>query len=488
MKSLTFNNERKPWLMLLKGRTKPPFASVRRNLLTIPGRSGAFLHTSTRDPLVINQPIAFIVDDDVDALKLKDELADWLVTDKPVPLTFDDEPGRIYYAVVNNTLDDFERFAGLRQGTIQFICPDPYGYSEELTHNVSNNPTIINDATAETYPVFEIDVLEQLTRLEIRNKSLVDRQGVNPAIVLGKAARLDQETFVQEELVFQDTMQSTTSWQTAAEVDNGYIAGQVGVDSEGFYPEAYGGAIEPYNWQGPSLIRGIGTSLQDFKADIYIKNFNTAYETGMLDIYLRDANSNIIGKIGFGDAWKGKAENFGHAQVGDYYTGYRVDAYAAYQYGWNNFDGIIRMIREDNVWRFYFAKIEADGTHNWVKSTLGYTDNARQYMAPITDVQIAFRLWPLTQRTNIKIKQIKLYRINQPTSNGSLKSVPYFAQAGDKIIVDTKKSSIRKNGEYADDTADLALQMFPFTKGYNKLEITPSGSVNVKARYRKAYL
>ncbi|MFE8697985.1 distal tail protein Dit [Cytobacillus sp. FJAT-53684] len=488
MKSLTFNGTRKPWLILLRGRKKPPFSTVRRNLLSIPGRHGAFLHTSTKEPLVINQPISFIVNDDYNALQYKDELAEWLVTDEPVPLTFDDEPGRIYYAVVQNTIDDFERIASIRQGTIQFICPDPYGYSEEIAQNISSNNNLINSGTAETYPIFDIDVLKNITRLEVINKSLSDRQGASPSIVLGVAASMEQEEFAKEELIFQDSMQSTQTWQTAVEVDAGHIAGTVGVDSKGFYPATYGNAIYPLDWQGPSLIKGIGTSLQDFKADIYIENLNVDKETGMLDVYLRDSNSNVLAKISFGDAWKGKTENFGNAQVGDYNSTLKMSATADDPKGWNNFSGIIRVIRVDNVWNFYFAQIDKSGTHNWVHSRTRITDNARRYMSPVTSIQVAFRLWAGTVRTDMHIKNIKIYKINKPTGSGASQSVPFVAQAGDRLTIDTKKSLILKNGEFANELADLSLQMFPFAKGHNMLQIIPSDAVNVTARYRRAYL
>lgn len=472
---------------MAQGRTKPPFASIERQLLTIPGRHGAYLQTSQKQPLVINQPIGFFVSDDVDALRLKDELASWLVTDEPAPLTFDDEPGRIYYAVVTNTIDDFEKFSNLRQGTIQFLCLDPYGYSAELTHNVTNNPTVLNEGTAETYPIFDVEILQPITRLEIKNKSLVDKLGAHPSIILGRAATIEQTKFIPEELVFQDSMQSTQTWQAASEIDNGYIAGEIGVDSKGFYPRLFGNAIEPYNWQGPSLQRGIGTSLQDFKADIFIENLNTAAETGMLAVYFRDANGNKIANIGFGDAWTEKAENFGHGQLGNYNSGPRQDAYADYAAGWNNFSGVIRVIREDNVWRFYYAQLQPDGKHVWVHSRSRIADNARQFMAPVTSIQVAFRLWPASDRTNMHIKSIKIYKLNKRENNQETKAA-FLAQAGDKFTIDTKQHLILKNGELATDMADLALLMFPFAKGQNALEVIPNGAVQVNARFKKAYL
>src|SRR5690606_38626397 len=147
----------KQWVISLRGRQKAPFAPLTRNIITVPGMPGGHLQSTDVEPLVINQPIGFRVKDDEHALQLKDELATWLITDEPVPLQFDDEPGRFYYAVVQNTGDDFEKFAELRQGTIQFLCLDPYAHGDEvIVEFPSDVVTVTNEGTTEADPVFEL--------------------------------------------------------------------------------------------------------------------------------------------------------------------------------------------------------------------------------------------------------------------------------------------------------------------------------------------
>ncbi|WP_079479722.1 distal tail protein Dit [Halobacillus salinus] len=482
--NLTFNSIRKPWIYLLEGRTKPPFAAIKRNTLAIPGRKGLYLQSSDKSAMIIQQPVGFKVNSNQHALQLKDELARWLITEEEVPLELEDEPGRQYMAVVNNTIEDLERFVDQRKGTIQFLCLDPDAYGETIPHDYDQNPLIFNEGTAETYPVIECEVTEAMTRLEVTNRTITDQAGRNPSVILGRDKSLEQEAFQKEELVFHDTMQDENTWTEATEVDNGEIAGEIGVDEKGFYPALYGGAIQPYNWQGPSKIKGIGDSLQDFRADILVENLNTAAETGMLAVYFRDANLNKIANVGFGDAWQGKAENFGHGQLGNYNSGPRKDAYADHQYGWNNFDGIIRVTRVDNVWRFYYARIEADGSHNWVHSRSRITDNALNYMAPFTDIQVAFRLWPLTERTDIHIKDIKVFRINKPNSPSQ---IPIIAEPGDKLTINMATGLIEKNGEPQITLAGPVSQMFPLIPGYNHLNVVTNGKVNTTVKYTLAY-
>lgn len=482
-KSFTFNGIRKPWLFADGRREKPPFAPVNRNTVYIPDRH--FLRTSQKQPLVINQPVAFVAKNDQEALRLKDELAEWLVTDEPVALQFDDEPGRTYFAVVQNTLEDFEKLVTIRKGTIQFLCLDTYGYSDTIVQNLTNNPVIYNDGTAETFPIFEIDVLKDITNLEIRNKSITDRLGMNPAIVLGVPAQPDQQLYVPEELVFHDTMQSPSSWQKASDIDNGFIAGEIAADNKGFYPAKFGDGIEPDKWQGPSLQKGIGTSVQDFRADIAVECLNGPEQMGTLTVYFRDANNNIVARIGFGDAWATMAENFGYMQLGNYYSGPRVDAHADYAYGWNNFNGIIRIARDGNEWTAYYAVVHPDGRHDWVHSRTRIIDTNGQYTAPIKTVQVAFRLWYGAQRADMHIKNIKIFKLNKKPQTTA---VPFMARVGDRLVVDTKTSKILKNGELALELADLKSQMFPLAKRANRIEIVPNHAVNVRAKYRKAYL
>ena len=164
MKSLTFNGIRKDWLYLLQGREKPPFAPIDRRLISVPGMAGAYLSSTSVRPLLINQPIGVVVHSDAEALQIKEELAEWLFTDKPVELQFDDEPGRTYYAIVQNTIEDFSKFAEFRTGTIQFLCLDPYSYGSEQTIEPNDDTFIIeNNGTAEAEPIIELTATQKST-------------------------------------------------------------------------------------------------------------------------------------------------------------------------------------------------------------------------------------------------------------------------------------------------------------------------------------
>lgn len=99
-------------------------------------------------------------------------MAEWLIHDELKPLIFDDEPDRIYYAVVDGSFDPDE-ILKWGQGVIPFICPDPYKYGEEESLILGDFP-IRNVGTLKTNPVFSIKFMSNTTNytVSINEKTL----------------------------------------------------------------------------------------------------------------------------------------------------------------------------------------------------------------------------------------------------------------------------------------------------------------------------
>ena len=57
MISFTFNNERRDYLVVLRGRKRPPWAPVKRNILTVPGLAGGYLQNTETDVRVLEVPV-----------------------------------------------------------------------------------------------------------------------------------------------------------------------------------------------------------------------------------------------------------------------------------------------------------------------------------------------------------------------------------------------------------------------------------------------
>lgn len=153
--SFTFDGVRKDYIYCddEKGKRRSTFAPITRNFVTTPGRPGAMLRSTDTQIRVIQQPIFFKGNTEEELPKLEEEIAGWLLTKEVAPLIFDGEPDRTYYAVIDGSLDIDELMA-VGEGTINFICPDPYKYGTEVT--VPANLPIINEGTAETWPIIMV--------------------------------------------------------------------------------------------------------------------------------------------------------------------------------------------------------------------------------------------------------------------------------------------------------------------------------------------
>lgn len=127
--SFSFNGIKKAFVITEEGR-KHQVYNVKRNLLYIPGLAGALLDSTDQEVKIIQQPITILSDSKSNLRKMEEELSNWLLTDKPVQLIFDEEMDRVYNAVVDGSLD-IEDIVTSGRGTITFICPDPYKYSTE---------------------------------------------------------------------------------------------------------------------------------------------------------------------------------------------------------------------------------------------------------------------------------------------------------------------------------------------------------------------
>ncbi|SEH78525.1 putative phage tail component, N-terminal domain-containing protein [Halobacillus karajensis] len=486
-KSFKFNNIRKPWLYLEKGRSKPPFAAVSREILKVPGMPGGYLEGTEIEPLVIRQPVGFKVKDDEHALQLKEELADWLFTEKSAPLELDDEPGRTYYAIVQNTLDDFDRIVSLRRGTIQFLCLDPYGFGDEENATFSNDGvTIMNNGTVETKPRFEIDVLKDTLFMDLVS-------AVGPYMRVGEPGELDTPPYERRSLVMDDLCTSTEGWNVADAVDNGYIRGNILATPDGFVPETFGAAVEPYAWQGPSLkkqivdVNGNPMSVDNFQLDIPLELLNVGNGTGMIEAYCKDIDNHIVTKIGIEDVWRGMERIQAKMQLGDIGNREQYYTQADYGYGWNDFKGIMRLYRDDYSGekriRPYFAIRKPDGTHDWVRSQYYYEDVEENYQNPITQIQLAFRKWPSRTEAKMKVNRVTLWEYHTEPEK-----IPYLLRAGDKVIIDMKDRLILINGEdRTEELGEFGVSFFSLYPGGNTLFQFPENTFQTKIYWSPKY-
>ncbi|WP_200416279.1 distal tail protein Dit [Virgibacillus salexigens] len=476
-KSFTFNGIRKDWLHMTSGRTKPLFVPVKRSLLTVPGMKGAHLQSTEIEPLSFNQPIAFKVKDDQHALQIKDELASWLITDEPVPLEFDDEPGRTYYAIVQNTIEDFERMGVLRQGSINFLCLDPYSYgTEQPIEFGSDAGVIINEGTAEAEPIFELEAIKKVPFALIQNQH-------GEYMLIGTPVDVTSEVVDTKTLLLEERGQSLDTWNSSPiSLDNGYVDGTFGTDNDGITVPSYGPDTTDPDWHGPALRKEVPVA-QDFEVEAMVQGRTTeTSQTFRIEFSLFDEGMTELGKMAIKDDTLGIHRKKGEGRLGPYVganENYLISS-QNYSYDQDYFYGMLRIRRVGKEIMFYITRVNSSGRH--VQTILRkFIDNENRYAGKLKYIQIHIGKFADTDRAYApKIDHIKVFELAQVTVD----QTPYIADVGDIITLDHVNKEILINGEARNDLKAFGGLFFTLKKGENHLITHPANSFRTTGRYR----
>ena len=126
------------------------------------------MHTETQERR-IDVPIAIKAKKDMaDLQKIKEDLAEWLYTEQPTELIFDDELDRTYLALIDGSMD-LEELVNRGKGVITF-CPMPYKLGPTKTVEFQANErglvaNVQNKGSVESNPIIEIEVTKPSTFL-----------------------------------------------------------------------------------------------------------------------------------------------------------------------------------------------------------------------------------------------------------------------------------------------------------------------------------
>ncbi|GGE47558.1 hypothetical protein GCM10011391_27970 [Pullulanibacillus camelliae] len=456
-----------------------PFGEENKNQI-VPGIPGSYPMGSRRKERMIGVKFSLIADSKEDLRELVDRFNSLIYSDDEVPFGFDDEAAT-YFGKIDGDPDWSETKTGMAKGLITFKCSDPNKYGPELTQTINDpdgdaDEIVTNEGSAETYPTFTATILKPTTFLQI----------VSPEAYMqvGQAVDVEGSTVQEYELLIDDDMSSLNGWGQSDFVTDGYALGTIETDGTRFYPTSFGAAQTPERWQGPALKKSLPEEVQDFEMNAAVRAENVGYETGMVEIYLLDAQNNQVARIHMADSWTAYAKNEGRVQLGSgdaarfpYVTnppGQKTD--------WNNFYGILKLQRRGNRWWFYFARV--DGDTRIQISDKHYIPPDGLYMDKVAQVQIAFRKWPNTNHSRMGVYALKFWKLNDVGEQ----QVPYIADVGDKIIFDHKRALITNNG---DETfiqyKDFGASYFPIGKGSTQLAVNPPDAAKVDVNWRSAY-
>ncbi|WP_018130718.1 distal tail protein Dit [Effusibacillus pohliae] len=132
------------------------FPTITARLMTVSSRSGAYYFGSRMDPREIEVEILLQGSSLTDFRNKVRDLASWLQPDGGVAdLSFDDEPDKVYRAVVSGD-SEFEQIRAFGKGKLVFLCPDPFAYSttQEIQNLFMNIVTRVGSAPS--FPMFDI--------------------------------------------------------------------------------------------------------------------------------------------------------------------------------------------------------------------------------------------------------------------------------------------------------------------------------------------
>ncbi|MET3203228.1 UNVERIFIED_ORG: putative phage tail component-like protein [Bacillus proteolyticus] len=485
----SFNGKRNPNVIPLQGKKRPAWAPLDHMFLEVshyPG--GRLLRTQTKMRKIL-VPIALLYDSAEEAEKLKEEIADWLVTDQPCELIFDDEKDRTFLAVVDETLD-LDQLVDLGEGTLTFICPMPYKLGKEQTVDFKKDvsglvASVQNKGTVHSNPIIEIDITKPNTFLDVwfGETSLNDRDYFR----IGMPLKTVETPVERNQRLIWDEMATTVGWSKVSSMEDGEPVGEMKSDKYQFYCSDFGTAGK--GWHGAAVKKSIpGGPVQDFIMQAYVtcksKKIN---EMGRVEIAILDENSKVLSKIAMNDLFWQAEQNFGTMVIGyDNKPGKIGLIYESGDYPntWNQYFGRLWIARTGNVWEAYISKFlpgtEKDDSERFAR----WTDEKNYHMEKAAQIQISImQFQDVPPVEAMSVSDLKFWKVNLNTKN----TPPYIVDVGDKVVIDTENSHVTIEGKNAINIKDIFSNFPVINRGTNKLEIMPSDIGTARVKYRERF-
>ncbi|WP_283749706.1 distal tail protein Dit [Bacillus mycoides] len=495
MSSFTFNNQRKEYIQIEKGWSPLTWAPLKRNFLKVPGYPGARLLNTDTDPRPLPVPVGIIVPDGTDLETLKEEIAEWLITEQAAELTFDAKPDRTYIAVIDEEFNP-DDFVTLGKGTLKFICPMPYKLGKVQTHPFVQNwsteitSNFTNKGSVEAPPIIEMIVKKPSTFLDVWFGAYpLERNYFR----IGYPLTVEESTVQERERVLWDEMSSVVGWTpVTGQVEEMKGTGELKVkDGTAIYCPYYGEEGTKGFHGGISKKSIPGGPIQDFEmeARVHLQSKNID-QMGRVEVLLLDEASNVVARINMNDLYADAEITKAYMRVGNNGTPNSirklVDTTGAHPNTFNNFNGRLRIARRGKEWSVYVARFR-DGTEiddaslveRWIDET-GNPMTERK----IAQVMIAICRWDRnTPVYTMQIDDLKIWKINKVPSN----TKPFIFDTGDKVIIDTERSLVTINGKDAINIKDIFSEFPKIIRGDNRIDIMPpdvTATISYRERYR----
>ena len=195
----------------------------------------------------------------IDFRKKLDIIAEILDVEEAKTLKIDNT-GRFYYAVPEGNFDKEKIYSYKEKFTINFICYNPFAYSEDIIFKSCeglNTIEIENKGNRETNPIIQVVFQNPAHFIQINHNI--------GSLLVGKYPVLGLEDINEKEVNIKDDCTSTTNWASFGSVaDKGVNGGTLSIDTAGYGIIAgdYGSGD---TWHGASYKRQLENELSSFK-------------------------------------------------------------------------------------------------------------------------------------------------------------------------------------------------------------------------------
>ncbi|EGQ3439697.1 phage tail protein [Staphylococcus pseudintermedius] len=419
-----------------------------------------------------------------------DEVVSWLTTNEPVPLIFDREPDKIYYAMTTGGLDPsyFVTFAKVKAN---FVCLDPYKYAVNGNQNtaISDSVSVVNSGTTDTPIIVEARALQN------SNYYMISK-GDEDYFMIGDDD-LDKPLKDYSPLILEDESQTLSGWNKQSTIDftDNQTGGKVGgsfsqsESKQSFYLNT--DSVSGTGWNGAMYKRSFSKQAQDFTTTVKFGVNQKNKGAVRFAQYIYDSDNRVIASIGYTNPNAKQAigtiivtlfDQSGNQQTVYKYKNnpslYKLDSFVVY----------IRLTRKDNVftvksWKYkefpYPLRKVAFDEHE-----RQFVDGGNFYKRPVVSLSLYS-----AKNGNNNVMPLYIFGtytrelLPRPTNARDM-----IIKKGDLITIDMATKNVLVNEESFLSEKTFGSNYFNVDKGHTELVINPPGIFDTTVKWQDRFL
>ncbi|MGS0666389.1 distal tail protein Dit [Staphylococcus arlettae] len=464
------------------------------NTTDVQGRSGTVL-TSVRDK-IRKIEVKLLVDslEVGESLEhIAEDLTDWLTTDEPKPITFAREPDRIYYGILEGTIDK-DYFVNFGKATVNFLCVDPYKYAREKTKQtaISDQASLYNAGTKDTPLIIQARALEPSSHFMIAKGYNNDS---DEFFMIGDDdVTKDIENYYPS--IYHTEFQSFTGWNKMVDgnIPDRFLGGEVGGNfeianiGESFkvsdFPDGSG-------WVGAGTKRSLPRTAQDWQITYKLLVEQGGLGAGRTAQHIYDTDNRLIASIGYENVYHNRKsghivatlfnQNGDHRKIYDHQN-------APFTRKFDRMVVYMRLRRKGKNFQVKTWKYDHIGDPSRTRPVdvhiEEFTDGGEFYQRPIGAISIysaKYSGYDWMEMNGLGSFNTELL----PKKDGTRDMI---IQKGDDVKIDTQNNTVVVNEEPVLNEKTFASDFFNIESGLNEMIIMPENTFDTTFYWRDRYL